>query len=234
MKCSLLAQDTERTIMLLGETKVSDTDIYKKNYPAIYNWSNTHSGKFIWQRGAHVSEAGFIYTLIFFKGDKNFGEFVATQNDRLIQIRKDLKEIVKENNDNTTLPLVRSAWVGMNKLSVLQPDFKIEDYDFRKMNIFTVPSNKTGEYESLLEKVNEADKASGIKYNVVIYKAEFGYPVNTYMALYQDKSRLDYYKHQDERNATRKINKERMEMTKKMSLLQTMIRVDHLDRIPNQ
>jgi hypothetical protein len=45
------------------------------------------------QRAAHVSESGLIYNCTFIKGDKNFGQYVATMNDMNIKIRKELKEV---------------------------------------------------------------------------------------------------------------------------------------------
>ena len=231
LKLNLFAQDNERTIMLLNELRVSDTDIYKKNYPAIYNWSMKASASMPVQRTAHVAESGLIYNCTFIKGDKNFGQYVATMNDMNIKIRKELKE-VKENNDMTTQAVLRSAWVQVEKLNIKQAGYKIEDYDFRRIEIFTVPSNKIEEFEALVEKRNKADEAMNLrKYNYIVYKAIYGYPVNTYMVFLPGKSKLDFYKYQDERNAIRKNNKEYVEIEKKRTQLKTTLRIDHLSRI---
>jgi hypothetical protein len=231
---NLFAQNTERTIMLLNELRVSDTDIYKKNYPRIYNWSMKASASMPVQRAAHVSESGLIYNCTFIKGDKNFGQYVATMNDMNIKIRKELKE-VKENSDMTTQAVLRSAWVQVEKLNIKQEAYKLEDYDFRRIEIFTVPSNKIEEFEALVEKRNKVDKAMDLrKYNYIVYKAIYGYPVNTYLVFVPEKSKLDFCKFQDERNAIRKNNKEYVEIEKKRTQLKTTIRIDHLSRIPNQ
>jgi hypothetical protein len=65
-------------------------------------------------------------------------------------------------------------------MTVLQLDFKIEDNDFRKVYLYKVPLNKIDEYESSVEKRNEANKAMGLNYNHIVYKAMTGYPLNTY------------------------------------------------------
>jgi len=178
-------------------------------------------------------QTGLIYGLTFIKGDKNFGEFITTMNDMNLKITKELKE-VQENNNNITQPVLRSVWVQIGKLTVKEDNYKQEDYDFRKVNLYTVQYNKIDEFESLLAKRLEADKAMGLKYNHIVYKAMYGYPVNTYMVLIPDKSKIDYYMHQDERNAKRKNNKDYTEIYKKEDKLRSIIRMDHLIRIPNQ
>ncbi len=230
---NLFAQDTERAIMLLNESKTSDVEAYKKNYPVIRNWSMKASGNTVNNRAAHVAESGLIYGLNFIKGDKNFGEYVATMNDMNIKIRKELKE-AKENSDNSTQPVLRSSWVRLDKLTVMQDNYKVEDYDFRKLDLFTVPVNKIEEFESLDAKRIEMDKAMGLKHNYIVFKAMYGYPVNTYLVFVPDKSKLDYYKHADERNAQRRKNKDYVVLAKQLNQLRTSIRMDHLSRIPNQ
>jgi len=235
LKFNLFAQDTERTIMLLNESRVLDTNIYKKNYPALRNWWIKASGSTVSNRAAHISETGLIYSLIFIKGDKNFGDYISKRNELTIMSKgdKEQERIAKENNDNVTQVGLRSSWVQMKKMTVLQPDFKIEDYDFRKVFFYTVPLNKMTEFESLVEQSNEIDKMIGLKYNYIVYKAIDGYAYNTYMVLVPDKSKIDYYKHLEERDAKRAKNKAYMELYEKESQLRNTFRMDHLSRIPN-
>lgn len=230
----LFAQDAERTFILLNESRVADADIYKKNYPALRNWWMKATGSTIYNRAAHTSETGIIYSMTFIKGDKNFGEYIAKRGELTIKANEEGKETAKENNDNLTQATVRSSWVQMKKMSVIEPDFKIENYDFRKLFIFTVPLNKINELESLVEKCNDEDKAIGLKYNYIVYRAIDGYATNTYMLLLPDKSKLEYYTHQEERNAKRKGYKAVMELNKKAIQLRNTIRIDHLSRILNQ
>ena len=88
------------------------------------------------------------------------------------------------------------------------------------------------EYEKLIEQSNAEDKAIGISYNYIMYKAVDGYPNNTYMMILPDKSRLDYYKNQEDRNAKRKGNTKLAALNKRASQLRTIIRFDHLNRVP--
>ena len=52
------------------------------------------------------------------------------------------------------------------------------------------------------------------------------------MMILPDKSRLDYYTHQEERNAKRKGNTKLAALNKKAGQLRTTIRMDHLSRVP--
>jgi hypothetical protein len=112
-------------------------------------------------------------------------------------------------------------------------NYKVEDYDFRKLDLFTVPVNKIEEFESLDAKRIEMDKAMGLKHNYIVFKAMYGYPVNTYLVFVPDRSKLDYYKHADERNAQRRKNKDYVVLAKQLNQLRTSIRMDHLSRIQN-
>ena len=51
------------------------------------------------------------------------------------------------------------------------------------------------------------------------------------MLLLPDKSRLEYYTNQEERNAKRKGNTKLTELNKKASKLRTIIRIDYLSRV---
>ncbi len=194
------------------------------------------SGTLINNRAAFISETGLIYSQIIIKGDKNFGGYLSKRNELTLLARTDKEQerIGKENNDYTTQVVLRSSWVLMNQMSVLQPDYKIEDYDFSKVFIYTVPLNKMAEFESIVEKMNTNDKAMGIKYKYIVFRAMDGYAYNTYMVLVPDKSKSDYYKHLEERDTKRENDKVYQELTKKESQLRTTIRMDHLSRVQNQ
>jgi hypothetical protein len=228
----LVAQDAERTFILLNESKVADTDIYKKNYPAIRNWWMKASPASS-NRAAHTSESGRTYSMVFIKGDKNFGEYVGKRGELTTKIGTELKDLVAQSTANQTQATTRSSWVQVKNITVMEPDFKVENYDFRKVVLFTVPFDKMTEYESLIEKANAEDKVIGLKYNYIVYRAIDGYPNNTYLLILPDKSRLDYYTHQDERNAKRKGNALLAELNKKASQLRNTIRLDHLNRVAN-
>ncbi|MFM6947955.1 MAG: hypothetical protein ACKOWQ_02975 [Aquirufa sp.] len=228
----LVAQDTERTFILLNESKVADIDIYKKNYPAIRNWWLKASPA-TYNRSAHTSETGRTYSMVFIKGDKNFGEYIGNRGELTTKIGVELKDLVAQSTANQTQATTRSSWVQVKNISVIEPDFKLENYDFRKVVLFTVPFDKVNEYESLIEKANAEDKALGLKYNYIVYRAIDGYANNTYLLILPDKSRLDYYTHQDERNAKRKGNAILTETNKKASQLRNTIRLDHLSRVMN-
>lgn len=234
MAFQLAAQTTEKTYFLLNESRVLDADIYKKNYPAIRNWWMEATKGISYNFAAHTSESGRTYGMVFVRGDENLGKYIGQRVALSDKIAVALKAVTDENTANRFQAIQRSIWQQSTNTSVMVPDFKVENYDFRKIVLFTVPFDKMAEYEKLIEQANAEDKAIGISYNYIIYKAVDGYPNNTYMMILPDKSRLDYYSHQEERNAKRKGNAKLAAINKKASQLRTTIRMDHLSRVPVQ
>ena len=232
MAFRLSAQTTEKTYFLLNESRVLDTDIYKKNYPAIRNWWMEATKGISYNFAAHTAESGRTYGMVFVRGDENLGKYIGQRVALSNKVAIALKAVTDENTANRSQAIQRSIWEQVPNISVMVSDFKVENYDFRKIQIFTVPFDKIAEYEKLIEQSNAEDKAIGISYNYIMYKAVDGYPNNTYMMILPDKSRLDYYTHQDDRNAKRKGNTKLAALNKRASQLRTIIRFDHLNRVP--
>lgn len=232
MAFRLSAQTTEKTYFLLNESRVLDTDIYKKNYPAIRNWWMEATKGISYNFAAHTAESGRTYGMVFVRGDENLGKYIGQRVALSNKLAIALKAVTDENTANRSQAIQRSIWEQVPNISVMVPEFKVENYDFRKIQIFTVPFDKIAEYEKLIEQSNAEDKAIGISYNYIMYKAVDGYPNNTYMMILPDKSRLDYYTHQDDRNAKRKGNTKLAALNKRASQLRTIIRFDHLNRVP--
>ncbi len=228
----MVAQTAEKTYFLLNESRVLDIDIYKKNYPAIRNWWLEATKGISYNFAAHTAESGRTYGMVFVRGDENLGKYVGQRVALSNKVAVALKAITDENTANRSQAIQRSIWEQVPSISVMDSDFKIENFDFRKIQIFTVPFDKIAEYEKLIEQSNAEDKAIGISYNYIMYKAVDGYPNNTYKMILPDKSRLDYYTHQDERNAKRKGNMKLAALNKLASQLRTIIRFDHLNRVP--
>jgi len=230
----MLAQTADKNYIMLVESKVKDIDIYKKNNPAVRNWWMKEGAGFVSNRAAHTSESGRTYNMIFIKGAKNLGEYISKREALTEKVGKDLKQITDESKANQAMASMRSTWVAVPNNTIMESDFKVENYDFRKVILFTVPFDKTDEYEKVIEESNAADKALGLSYNYIVYKAIDGYPSNTYMMILPDKSRIDYYTHQNERNAKRKTNPKMAELSKKAQQLRSTIRIDYLSRVPIQ
>ena len=228
----MFAQTAEKTYFLMNESRVLDTDIYKKNYPAIRNWWLEATKGITYNLAAHTSESGRTYSMVFVKGDENLGKYVGLRAGLSDKAAAAMKSITEENNANRSQAIQRSVWVQSTNTSVMVPDFKIENFDFRKIHLFTVPFDKIDAYEKLIEQSNAEDKALGLSYNYIVYRAVDGYPNNTFMLILADKSRLDYYTHQEERNAKRKGNAKLTALNKQASQLRTIIRIDHLNRVP--
>lgn len=230
----LIAQTTPKTYIIMIEGKVKDTDVYKKNNPAVRNWWMKETAGILSNRVAHTSESGRTYNMIIIQGEKNLGEYIAKRETLNEKVGNDLKEIMTESRANAAAATLRSTWASVDKLSMRVPDFKVENYDFRKIMLFTVPFDKINEYEEIISEMNAIDKSLGFSYNGLVYKATDGYPTNTYMWILPDKSRIDYYTHQNQRNEVRKNNIKLGELSKKSQALRSIIRIDYLSRVPIQ
>ena len=180
---------------------------------------------------AHTSETGRTYSMVYLKGEENVGKYVGQRSVLSDKQAIELKTVTDENTANRSMAIQRSLWVQETNITTIMSDFKIENYDFRKVHLFTVPFDKITEYEKLIEQSNQEDKALGLSYNYIVYRAVDGYPNNTFMLLLPDKSRLEYYTNQEERNAKRKGNAKLTELNKKASKLRTIIRIDYLSRV---
>lgn len=230
----VMAQESEKTFIFLNESRPIDTDIYKKNYPKVRNWWINETKDITYNFSAHTSESGRSYSMVFLKGDENLGAYVSKRTKLSEKIEKELKAEMDESKANQAQATIRSIWVQVKNMSTIVPDFKMENYDFRKVSLFTVPIDKMEAYEKLIEQSLAEDKALGFVYNYIIYKAIEGYPSNTYMMILPDKSIVDYYTNQGARNAKRKGNAKSTELSKKAAQLRTGVRMDHLNRVPIQ
>ena len=227
----VMAQSTEKIYFLLNESKVVDTDIYKKNYPVVRNWWMEATKGISYNLSAHTSETGRTYGMVFVRGEGNLGKYVGLRAALSDKAAMEIKAVTDENTSNRMQAIARSIWVQVPQASVIEPNFKMENYDFRKIHIFTVPFDKVSEYESLIQQSNALDKSLGFSYNYILYKAVDGYANNTYMLILPDKSRLDYYTHQTERNAKRKGNSQLASLNKRMGQLRNIVRIDYLSRV---
>jgi hypothetical protein len=228
------AQKAEKNFILLNEARAIDTEIYQIGYPKIRNWWLNETKGIASNFSAHISETGRTYSMVFIKGDENLGVYVSKRANLTDRIRKELKMEMDANKANQGQATNRSVWIQSKNMTVMVPDFKIENYDFRRITIFTVPLDKMEAYEKIIEQSNSEDQALGIVYNYIVYKAVEGYPINTYMMILPDKSILNYYTHQYERNLARKSQPKLLDLSKKARQLRTVVRIDHLTRVPNQ
>jgi hypothetical protein len=87
----LTAQSTEKTYFLMNESRVVDTDIYKKNYPAIRNWWMAATKGITYNFAAHTSESGRTYSMVFVKGDENLGKYVGLRSSLSDKVSSELK-----------------------------------------------------------------------------------------------------------------------------------------------
>lgn len=229
----IFAQEVPKTYMILNESKVHDLNLYKKNFPIIRNWWLKNTNQLVSNRASHSSEMGKIYSLIFISGEKNLGDYASQRLTLSKKISEELPEVIKSSRENEADAITRSTWVQIKNNTMLVPDFKIENYEFRKLLLFTVTSNKITEFESIIEEILKEEKAIGFNYNYIVYQAIEGYSNNTFMLLLPDNSRLDYYTHQTARNEKRKGIQKMTDLNQKASKLRNPIRIDYLTRIPN-
>ena len=227
---SSIAQKATKRFALLSESKVKDMDIFRKNYPVQDAFARKNYEGIMRNRAVHTSETGSLYNFSFVDGDENLGKFITKRGTANNKFREANPKIAEENSNNTDGAWRRSTWIRVNALEFLPADFKMEDYNFRKVFIEIVPANQQEAYEKQQLQLHEMELKIGIKFLSVTWKAIDGYSTNTYMTLVPDNSILDFYTHYTERQKIRKNSKEYNDLNNTTVITNT-IRIDHLWRI---
>jgi hypothetical protein len=218
--------------MTLLEYRVHDESVFEKNYPTVRSyWLKADAG-IEYNRAAHTSESGRIYSMAYFRGSDAFGAFMAKRVQTNEAFGKEQPAISKENMQNVSSPLTRSIWMRVDSLSSYEPGYKMENYDFRKIELVSVNIDKLKEFEATVRKLTALDAAHGIKYNFIVFRCTDGYPSNTYIIALPDKSLMDYYKNRDARKMKRDQAKSDYDpLDKTIADLSYVIRMDHLKRV---
>jgi len=227
---SSIAQDATRHFFYLGESKVKDMDVFRKNFPVQDAFTRKMNEGIMNNRVAHISETGSLYILSFIDGDENLGKYIANRATNNDKFREANPKIAEEMSNNTDGAWRRSTWIRVNALEFLPADFKMENYNFRKIIMRTVPANEQEAYEKEQLKLHEIELKIGIKFLSVTWKAIDGYSTNTYMTLIPDNSILDFYTHFTERQKIRKNSKEYNDFNN-TTVITNINRIDHLWRI---
>ena len=227
---SSIAQDATKRFALLGESKVKDMDIFRKNFPVQDAFARKNYEGIMGNRAVHTSETGSLYNFSFVDGDENLGKFITKRGTANNKFREANPKIAEENSNNTDGAWRRSTWIRVNALEFLPADFKLENYNFRKVIIETVPVNQQEAYEKEQLKLHEIELKIGIKFLSVTWRAVDGYPTNTYMTLIPDNSILDFYTHFTERQKIRRNSKEFNDFNN-TTVITNINRIDHLWRI---
>jgi hypothetical protein len=106
----------------------------------------------------------------------------------------------------------------------------MENYNFRKIVMRTVPANEQEAFEKQMLKMHELELKIGVKYLSVTWRATDGYPTNTYITILPDNSILDFYTKYADRQEKRKNSKE-FNDSMKTGVKSNIIRLDHLSRV---
>ena len=227
---SSIAQDATKRFALLNEYKVKDMDIFRKNFPVNDAFARKSYEGIMENRAVHTSETGNIYNFSFVDGDENLGKFITKRGTTNGKFREANPKIAEENSNNTDGAWRRSTWIRVNELQFLPADFKMEDYNFRKIWIRTIPANEQEAFEKQELQQHELGLKIGVKYLSVTWRAVDGYPTNTYMTILPDNSILDFYTHYADRQKIRNNSKEFNDSMKK-GVKSNLIKIDHLSRV---
>lgn len=227
---SSIAQDSTRRFFLLSESKVKDMDVFKKNLPTSDAFARKMYAGIMKNRLVHSSETGTVYTFSFVDGDENLGKFIANRTGNSNKFREENPKIQAENSNNTDGAWRRSNWIMVNALQFLPADYKVENYNFRKIMMRTVPANEQEAFEKQLLQMHEIELKIGVEYLSVTWRAIDGYPTNTYMTILPDNSILDFYTHYTDRQQRRKNSAEFNNLSK-TGVKSSVTRLDHLYRI---
>ncbi len=232
---SARAQKDTTFWMTMLEYRVHDQSIFEKNYPTVRTWWLKEDAGIEYNRAAHTSESGRVYSLAFFKGSDNFGAFMAKRVKANDAFGTKEPAVSKENMKNINGPITRSIWMRVDSLSGYEPNYKMENYDFRKILFISVAADKIKEFEAATRKQMSLDDAQGIKYNFIVFRCTDGYPSNTYMLALPDKSLLDYYSHREARKKKRdQVKSDYDPLNKIAGDISTVVRIDHLIRVKIQ
>ena len=227
---SSIAQDATKRFALLNEYKVKDMDIFRKNFPVNDAFARKSYEGIMENRAVHTSETGNLYNFSFVDGDENLGKFITKRGTTNGKFREVNPKIAEENSNNTDGAWRRSTWIRVNELEFLPADFKMEDYNFRKIVIRTVPANEQEAFEKQQLQQHELGLKIGVKYLSVTWRAVDGYPTNTYLTILPDNSILDFYTHYADRQQKRNNSKEYNDSSK-TGVKSNITRIDHLWRI---
>jgi hypothetical protein len=226
---SSIAQDATRHFFYLGESKVKDMDVFRKNFPVQDAFTRKMNEGIMNNRVAHTSETGSLYILSFIDGDENLGKYIGNRANTSIKFREANPKIAEEMSNNTDA-WRRSTWIRVNELHFLPADYKMENYNFRKIVMRTVPANEQEAFEKQQQKMHEIELKIGVKYLSTTFRAVDGYPSNTYMTILPDNSILDFYTKYADRQEKRKNSKE-FNDSMKTGVKYNTIRLDHLSRV---
>ena len=227
---SSIAQDATKRFALLNEYKVKDMDIFRKNFPVNDAFARKSYEGIMENRAVHTSETGNIYNFSFVDGDENLGKFITKRGTTNGKFREENPKIAEENSNNTDGAWRRSTWIRVNELQFLPADYKMENYNFRKIVMRTVPANEQEAFEKQMLKQHELELKIGVKYLSVTWRAVDGYPTNTYMTILPDNSILDFYTHYADRQQKRNNSKE-FNDSMKTGVKSNLIKIDHLSRV---
>jgi len=227
---SSIAQDATRHFFYLGEAKVKDMDVFRKIFPVSDAFTRKMNEGIMNNRVAHTSETGSLYILSFIDGDENLGKYFANRATNNDKFREANPKIAEENSNNTDGAWRRSTWIRVNELQFTPVDFKMENYNFRKIVMRTVPANEQEAFEKQMLQQHEIELKIGVKYLSSTWRATDGYPTNTYITILPDNSILDFYTHYADRQEKRKNSKE-FNDSMKTGVKSNIIRLDHLSRV---
>jgi hypothetical protein len=227
---SSIAQDATRHFFYMSESKVKDMDVFRKNFPVQDAFTRKMNEGVMKARVAHTSETGGLYILSFVDGDENVGKYIANRATNNNKFREANPKIAEEMSNNTDGGWRRSTWIRVNELQFLPADYKMENYNFRKIVMRTVPANEQEAFEKQQQKMHEIELKIGVKYLSTTWRATDGYPTNTYITILADNSILDFYTKYADRQEKRKNSKE-FNDSMKTGVKSNIIRLDHLSRV---
>ncbi len=227
------AQKDTTTWMVMLEYRVHDESIFEKNYPTVRSyWLKADPGES--GRSAHTSESGRIYSVTLFKGSDNFGAFMANRVKINDAFATKEPTVNAEQMKNINGPITRSTWMRVDSLSGILPDYKMENFDFRKVQLMSVNADKIKEFQAEVRKLMQLDVTNGVKYNFIVFRCVDGYPTNTFLLILPDKSLMDYYKNREARKTKRNQAKSTYDpVNKSVADMSAIVRIDHLNRVKN-
>lgn len=185
----------------------------------------------ITSRFGFTSESGRFYGFTNTVGQADLGKYIGAREQVSEAFKKDHPDVYKSIMDNMDGPSIRSYWKIVDEISNTAPDYNPNNFNFRKMILFSVPIGMSTTFQDLMKDVLKQEKKAGIDLTRLYAQSTDGYPSNYYILMYPDADELSYYQKKSQREAIRNANPELLTLLEKVKSMMTIVRIDHLNRI---
>ncbi|MFZ9299749.1 MAG: hypothetical protein ACO23V_02160 [Chitinophagaceae bacterium] len=232
MQFSLLvfaqAENPDSTTMIyLTEFRYQSKTVAQKYYPESRTYWMKNVPEML-DRFSFSSDSRRAYTFSMFRGEKNYGQYIGSRSTINERFKVEHKEAYENTISNMIGATTRSSWRVLRDQSSTEPNWNANKYNYRKLNIYTIPHGQYAVFEALLKEIKEYEAKTNRTMNRVILRCVDGYSGNTYMTMLPDNDVNEFYQHRQARSQNR--DAKLTELYDKLYSMITIVRTDDLYR----